>query len=101
MTNTKQIKIDDTDVFLENFGVGNGKITISDSYNHNYSYHWGAMGSCIEKFLLGITSDYFARKLIPDWDERVIDVAATFKNLRGFIRDELDLPFYKEILKKN
>ena len=39
----EKLKIKDIDVFLENFEIGKGKITIS-SYQHNYSMFWGAMG---------------------------------------------------------
>lgn len=91
----RKIKVGDTDVFLENFEPGCGKITIS-GYDQNYSMFWGAMGSSLEEFLCGISPDYFAGKLIPSHDERVIDLKATFRNVREHIRDEMGLPWYVE-----
>lgn len=93
----KKLQIGDTDVFLENFEKGKGKITISNTYGHNYSMFWGAMGESLEEFLCGINSDYFASKLIPVSDERIIDTKATFTEVRKFIREEMGMPFYREM----
>lgn len=92
-----KLKIGNTDVFLEDFETGRGKITISDTYGHNYSMFWGAMGSTIKEFVCRIDEDYFAQKLIPATDKRIIDIKSTFKEVREFIRTELDMPFYREM----
>lgn len=95
----KRFKIGDVDIILEDFEVGRGKIIVSDNYDHNYSYFWGSMGknTDISKFLTEINSSYFASNLLPHHDERVIDIKATFKNLRKFIAEELNMPYYKEM----
>ena len=53
------LRIDNVDVFLDNKEFGKGKITISDNYNHNFSYYWGAMGDTLEDFIIRINDDYF------------------------------------------
>jgi hypothetical protein len=93
----RKITIKETDVFLENHKKGQGKITISNTYGKNFSNFWGSMGETLEEFLCGINPEYFATKLLPPSDERIIDIKATFKNVRKYIREELDMPFYKEM----
>lgn len=92
-----RIKIDNCDVFLEDLGNGKGKITISDTYDHNYSYFWGAMGSTLAEFLSGINKEYFAGKLMNSNSQWEMDTARTFKTIREHIKTELDLPFYKHM----
>lgn len=41
----KHLRVQNTDVYLHEYGEGKGKLTISNDYSHNYSYYWGAMGS--------------------------------------------------------
>lgn len=91
----QRLKIDNTDIFLEDFGPGQGKVTISDTFGHNYSYYWGAMGSQLSHFIYTIDSGYFARNLIGSKDHYVVDWKRTFAQIRKFIRTELDLPWYK------
>lgn len=96
-SNITQLKIDNTDVFLEDFGENSGKITISDTYGHNYSMFWGAMGGSLIDFLLHINDSYFTHKLLPVGSEKVFDAKRTFSNVRKYIRDEMDFPYYKEM----
>ena len=96
MGEIKNIKIENTDVFLEDFAKNQGKITLSNTYGYNYSCYWGSMGSNLSKFICQINSEYFADKLMGAKSIYKIDVEATFKNLRKFIRDELYMPWYKE-----
>ena len=97
MEQLTRIKIDNTDVFLEELGNSKGKITISDTYNHNYSYFWGAMGGTLVDFICSINSGYFADKLMGHHSNYKMDVKKTFSTLRKFIATDLDLPFYKQM----
>jgi hypothetical protein len=92
----KRIKIEQTDVFLENFEkLGQGKITISDPWMGAFTYSWGAMGSGILEFIKRINPDYFAGKLCRE--DYVFDAKTSVKNIRKYIKDELkhELPYYK------
>lgn len=93
----KKIKIENTDIFFENFELGKGKITISNTYGYNYSAYWGAMSNNLEEFILEIDSNYFAKKLLGGLNIQSFDVKTTFACLRKFIKDELPLPWYKHL----
>lgn len=93
----RRIRIDNVDVFLEDLGNGKGKITISDTYDHNYSYFWGSMGSTLEEFICSIDSGYFVHKLIPHSRDTVIDVKKTFAEVRRYIREEIGLAWYQHL----
>jgi len=91
------IKIDDTDIILQDEGDGRGKITISNSWGYNYSHFWGSMGGSLKEFLLRINEGYFIDKL-SDFDDRgVFDGKATMTAVRKHIREEMsyELPWYK------
>jgi len=96
-----ELSFKEAKVLLENFGSGKGKISIT--YERKYGeiitryYFWGSMGGSIEDFICRIDSGYFTNKLTPANDNGVIDVKKTFRNLRKFIAEEFDLPFYKEM----
>lgn len=91
------IRIDNTDVFLQNMEKGQGKITISDTYGHNYSYYWGSMGDTLEDFIHRIDSCYFTKNLLGSEDSYVIDVKKTFRNVRRHIREEIRLKWYMHV----
>lgn len=91
------IRIDNTDIFLQEFDEKSGKITISDTGGHNYSHYWGSMGDGLKLFLCRINASYFADKLMGAKSEWEIDVKMTFQTLRKFISKELDLPWYKHM----
>ena len=93
----KVIKIDNSDIFLESFGDGKGKITISNTEGYNYSHYWGAMGDNLETFLTKINKEYFSMKLKPDYDMGDFDAKLSVRSIRKFIKDEFsyDLPWYK------
>jgi hypothetical protein len=93
----KKIRIDNTDIFLEDFEPGKGKITVSDTYGHNYSYYWGAMGSSLAEFICSINEEYFARNLLGTRKYYVMDCRRTFANLRKYISKDMGLPFYKHM----
>lgn len=94
----KHIQIDNTDIFLENLGVGKGKISITDTKGYNYSHYWGSMGdTTIEEFICGLDYDYFMMKLKPIEDRGVFDSKMSVREIRNFIRGEFkyELPWYK------
>lgn len=91
----RKLTIGDTDIFLEDFETGRGKITISNVWGHNYSYFWGSMGCPIAEFISKMSDDYFAGKLCNH--KHVMDVKGTFQQLRKFIRTELGLDWYKHL----
>ena len=56
-TSIKHLRIENTDIFLEDISEGKGKITVSDTWEYNYSYYWGAMGGNISEFISRTNSD--------------------------------------------
>ena len=86
-----KLRIDETDIFLEDIGPSQGKITIS-GYNHNYSYYWGAMGGNLKDFICRINNDYFVDKLCGKTS--TFDCKRTFSEVRKHIRTEIGLPWY-------
>lgn len=92
--NFYKIKIKETEIFLEE-KENQGKLIISNVYGHNYSNSWGSMNGNLTKFISSINSDYFADKMLGCEKSRIFDIDKTFTNLRKFIREELDLPWYK------
>ena len=97
MNNINKIRIDNTDVFLEDLGENEGKITISNTYGYNYSYYWGSMNGSLSNFICDINDEYFASKLMGAKSNYTINVKATFTNLRKFIREEFNMPWHREM----
>lgn len=91
----RKIELGSTDIFLENYKTGQGKITISSGDNGAFTFYWGAMGSNIEEFIQNTNSDYFATKLSTHPDE--FDSKLSIRNVRKYIREELsfELPWYR------
>lgn len=92
-----KIKIGSTDIFLEELGAGKGKITVSDTYGHNYSSYWGSMRETLKNFICSINSSYFASNLLGAADNYEMDVKKTFASIRKYIAEELGLPWYKHM----
>lgn len=90
-----RLKIDNTDIFLEELGENKGKITISDTYGHNYSMFWGAMGGTLKEFICRINPEYFVDKLLGVRSSQCFDVKNTFAELRNHIKNEMGLPWYQ------
>lgn len=84
-----------TEIILENKGENKGQITVNDKSKGTYQMYWGAMGGNIQDFLLQINSDYFTDKLLGVMSTQTFDCKGTFAAVRKFIREELDLPWYK------
>jgi len=90
------IKVEDTDIILQNLELNSGKIIISrNDWNWNFSYQWNSMSGTIEDFLIRIGSDYFVDKLGVH-RESPINNKKTVKNIRKLLRDEFypSYPWY-------
>lgn len=83
------LKIDDTDVFLQEIGPGQGKITISNTWGYNFSFYWGSMGGTLKEFLLEINQSYFCSKLMGPKNDTTIDAKRTFTEVRKHIRQDI------------
>lgn len=92
---TEILKIRGVEITLENHELGQGRITIKGS--NLFSMFWGSMGGTIQEFLCKINSDYFASKLQGSERSETFNVKQTFKELRRFIREDLDLQWYKHL----
>ena len=97
MQKITKLNFEDTDVYLEELSKNAGKITISDSYGHNYSYSWGAMGGTLKEFITKIDRHYFSKNLIGRRSSEVMDVNKTIAEIRKYIAIEMDLPWFKEM----
>lgn len=81
---TTQIRIGSTDVIMNDFELGQGKLIISDdNFGYNFSYYWGSMGkgTNLKTFISEISSDYFVGKLGPN-DRGDIDIKKTIQGVR-------------------
>lgn len=89
------IKIKETEVILQNYEHGRGKIIVSDLYNGSYSYFWGSMSKSLEDFLISINAGYFAGCLCRDIYK--FSGKATAKSLRKYFINEMSyaFPWYK------
>lgn len=93
----ERIKIGNTDVFLEDYGQGKGKIIISNTYGYNFSYFWGSMGSNLREFLLRINESYFIGKLCSN-SNGDFSGRKTVKAIRKAMREHnscWEIPWYK------
>jgi len=90
-----RLKIDNTDIFLEEIGENQGKITISNTYGYNYSNYWGSMGGTLKDFICQMNADYFSDKLLGSTSMWTFDQKNTFKEVRRHISEEIGLPWYK------
>jgi hypothetical protein len=95
------IEINTTDIVLQDFGQGKGKIIISDTdRDYNFSFYWGAMGkdTTLREFIKEIDSSYFIGKLAHHCQGK-FSSKRTFSKLRKFLREEYseDLAWYKNM----
>lgn len=83
-------KLEDFDpilVYIENYGKGQGRITIA-SYDMTVSNYWGAMGEnhTMESFFLKASTDYLSGKLKPrTMNDSEIDFKELVKVCRQYI----------------
>jgi len=97
----EHIRIGYTDIILQEFGDGKGKIIISDDdYGYDFSYYWGAMGkdTTLKSFLKKINSDYFVNKLSHNL-KGPMNVRKTFVALRAYIQEcfQYELQWFEHI----
>ena len=90
----KRLRVKNSDVFLEDYEVGQGKIIISNLDKGSYTFYWGSMGCSLSDFLLEISEDYFAGKLCKNSYE--FDAKESTTCVRKYIRTELkcELPYW-------
>jgi len=94
----KKITIGSTDIFLDDGEkIGQGKLTVSDTWRGAYSAWWGAMGGDLTDFICRINKWYFTDNLLRPRDSQVFDSKGTVRNIRKYIREELsyELPWWK------
>lgn len=94
------LRIKETDVMLDDYGRGKGKITISNSYGFNYSHYWGSMGCSLKEFLMNINESYFIMKLSPVSDQGKINIKASVRNVRNAIKEEMAWYKYMSLQKE-
>src|SRR5690606_27501153 len=90
-------RIDGTDVILQDYEDGKGKIIISnDDFDYNLSYYWGSMGEGynLSKFILKTNNSYLIGKLGERSCDGPIDIKRTMTNVRRYIKDETEWRFY-------
>ncbi len=91
----KIIKIGSADIFIDEKGERQAKVTISDTQFYSSTYYWGSMGSGVYEFLTTINSGYFASKMCRSIYE--FCAKKSVSNVRRYIREEMeyDLPWYE------
>lgn len=85
-----RFKIKGADIILVNKGINQGEIQIKSKTKGSFSMYWGAMGGTIEDFMLKTNSDYFSGKLLGSINSQVFCEKETFKNLRQYIKENID-----------
>ncbi len=90
----KLIQIEETDIILQDYEKGQGKIIISNQGYGNFSYQWGAMNDNISDFICRINESYFIDKLSTS-RKGDLNLKLTVRNFRQQIKEVM--PFYKEM----
>lgn len=85
-----RFKIKGAEIILVNKGENQGEIQIKGKTKGSFSMYWGAMGGTIEDFMVKINSDYFSSKLLGSINSQVFCEKETFKNLRQYIKENID-----------
>lgn len=64
--------LDPVNIFLEDYGPAQGKITIS-CYDESWTYYWGSMGegNTLASFFCSCNNDYLSGKLSPQCDRNI------------------------------
>lgn len=65
-------RLDPISVYLEDFGPGQGNITIS-CYGKTWSSYWGSMGRTISEFFCSCDNDYLSKNLAGYINSGVVD----------------------------
>lgn len=96
-TKLTAFRIDHTDVILQDYEDGKGKIIISnDDRDYNLSYYWGSMGEGydLSKFILKTNDGYLINKLGQRHDDGPIDIKKTMAAVRRFVKNESPWRFF-------
>lgn len=93
-----QLRIGTTDVILNDYEPGKGKIIISDDdFGYNFSYYWGSMGKdSLKEFLSGVDIYYFVNKL-GSHENGDIDMDKTMRAVRKFWKEDSGCKWYEFI----
>ncbi len=97
MDKLTHFRIDYTDVILQDYEDGKGKIILSnDDRDINLSYYWGSMGKGynLSKFILKTNDGYLINKLGERDGDGPINMKKTMANVRKFIRKESGWKWY-------
>lgn len=100
MDKLTHFRIDYTDVILQDYEDGKGKIIISnDDRDINLSYYWGSMGHGynLSKFIQKTNDEYLIRKLGERDDDGPINIKKTMSSVRSFIKNETSWRFYMNL----
>ena len=74
--------LDPISVYLEDYGAGRGKITIT-CFNDSWSNYWGSMGeNTIAQFITKCDNHYLSKKFSPDVPSDIDDP----EGLEGFAK---------------
>ena len=66
-------QLDNIALYLEDYKIGQGKITIT-CFNESWSYYWGAMGNnTLAEFIIDCDNHYLSGKLNPSVKADIID----------------------------
>ena len=90
-------RLQGTDVILQDYEDGKGKIILSnDDYDYNLSYYWGSMGQGynLSKFILKTNDGYLINKLGQRSNDGPINMKKTMSGVRKYIREETDWKWY-------
>lgn len=79
-------RLDNVDVYLEDFGDGRGKMTAS-CFGQSWSWFWGSMGKPLEQFILSCGNDYLIGKQ-TGYPQTVDDTSSDKYFLRGLLLKE-------------
>ncbi|MDF2851671.1 MAG: Phi17:2 [Sphingobacterium multivorum] len=100
MVNMTHFRLNYTDVILQDYEDGKGKIILSnDDRDINLSYYWSSMGEGynLSKFILKVGDEYLIRKLGERDSDGPMNVKKTMAVVRSFIKNETSWRFYMNL----
>jgi len=100
MTKLTNFRLLGTDVILQDYEDGKGKIILSnDDYDYNLSYYWGSMGQGydLKKFLLKTDDSYLINKLGQRSNDGPINIKKTMVAVRKYIKTDTYWRFYMNL----
>ncbi|MBE8712505.1 hypothetical protein [Sphingobacterium hungaricum] len=94
------IRLSGTDVILQDYEDGKGKIILSnDDYDYNLSYYWGSIGQGydLSKFIQETDDGYLIGKLGNRSSDGLINIKKTMASVRKHIKSETCWRFYMNL----